>query len=132
MCRRCSECVGMSHHWMAEPLPPDEPDEYLPGDYACKHCEQRGDSCDTCAGDGCLGGNEAEQCPDCNSEGVIPLPTDPLQIAALTLLDLWDDWDADARQAAQQAQDSRVYRAEMAERIAKLLARVIPDLTPNP
>jgi hypothetical protein len=71
-CRRCSDCVGMSHHWMADPMPEDDP-EWAPGDYACKHCEQRGDGCEACAGDGYLDGDEAKPCLACKQEGVVPL-----------------------------------------------------------
>ena len=66
-CRRCSECEGMSHHWIADPRDPTEGD-WKPGDYACKHCEVRGDGCENCDDDGC---------PACNYECVIPLGAEP-------------------------------------------------------
>lgn len=73
-CRRCSECVGMNHHWTPGPLAPDDP-EWQPGDYACKHCEQRGDGCPECEEDGCEteGVMSSDPCGKCGGEGVIPL-----------------------------------------------------------
>ena len=62
-CRRCGECIGMSHHWMPDPMNPDD-DEWRPGDYACKHCDQRGNCCPDC---------DEEGCKRCDGEGVIPL-----------------------------------------------------------
>lgn len=59
-------------------MDPDD-EEFEPGDYACKHCHQRGDGCERCAGDGELWGEgdegyeDASLCPDCNGEGVVPL-----------------------------------------------------------
>lgn len=71
-CRRCSVCEGMSHHWIADPRDPDD-DEWEPGEYACKHCDQRGDGCNECSGDGYLEGDESQLCWTCAAEGVIPL-----------------------------------------------------------
>ena len=44
-CRRCSECEGMTHHWL-----PDC-DDAVPPTYTavCKHCEAVGDECPVCA-----------------------------------------------------------------------------------
>ena len=50
-CRRCSECKGATHHWIAN--------GYF---YDCKHCEAKGDECETCGGEGC---------DDCHHEGVV-------------------------------------------------------------
>lgn len=77
-CRRCSECEGRSHHWIADPMDPDDA-EWEPGDHGCKHCSQRGDGCDRCAGDGQLFNDDngydddAPLCPDCRGEGVVPI-----------------------------------------------------------
>lgn len=62
-CRRCSECKGMSHHWIADPRSPDDA-EWQPGDYGCKHCDVRGDACENCGEDGC---------PACDYEAVVAL-----------------------------------------------------------
>lgn len=83
-CRRCSECEGMSHHWTPDPMAPDD-DNWEPGDYACKHCEQRGDECGECEGTGWgpyiaayvaggeIIGPDCEPCKTCKGEGVLPL-----------------------------------------------------------
>lgn len=68
-CRRCSECVGCSHHWIEDMLDPDD-DEFEPGDYGCKHCHRRGDWCKTCCGEGLVDG---EGCTTCDGEGVVPI-----------------------------------------------------------
>jgi hypothetical protein len=93
-CRRCSECEGMSHHWIADPIDPDHP-EYVPGDHACKHCDQRGDGCDLCAGDGRLLDDElsfddAPICPNCNGEGVLPVSGDTGEVEDEPTLHLGD------------------------------------------
>lgn len=44
-------------------MDPDD-EEWQPGDYGCKHCDQRGDCCPIC---------EEEGCVRCDGEGVIPL-----------------------------------------------------------
>ena len=81
-CRRCNVCEGASHHWLADPINPEDEDEDrrdLQGDHACKHCPQRGDSCNRCGGDGILFSDDDEydsddpQCPDCKAEGVISI-----------------------------------------------------------
>ena len=73
-CRNCSVCEGASHHWIPDPLAEDDPD-YAPGDYACKHCEQRGDGCEACDGTGVAVDSEMsgedETCQECNGEGAI-------------------------------------------------------------
>ena len=59
VCRWCSVCEGMAHHWMEEPT--------LTKDYVCKHCPAIGRVCDACEG-----GDEADQdCPICQGDGVI-------------------------------------------------------------
>ena len=60
-CRRCTECIGASHHWIADP----QADPDLP-EYGCKHCSQRGCECSACGGAGR---------PLCNGEGVIATST---------------------------------------------------------
>jgi hypothetical protein len=62
-CPRCSDCVGYTHHWMPDSMDPED-EEYEPGDFACKHCDQRGDECPECLGEGCKA---------CDGEGVIPI-----------------------------------------------------------
>lgn len=64
----------MSHHWIPDPLDPED-DKWQPGDYACKHCEQRGNECRKCSG---YGTDRPEPqgpgiCPECDGEGVIQL-----------------------------------------------------------
>lgn len=79
-CRRCADCRGMSHHWTPDPLAYDD-DEFEPGDYACKHCDQRGDDCPDCGGVGVLDSGGSDQsgkfievpCERCMAEGVVPL-----------------------------------------------------------
>src|ERR1700722_6474829 len=82
-CRKCSECVGMKHHWnadAADSLPPDHED-FAPGDYGCKHCDQRGRECPDCGGDGSVDSGGFQPwgspidvgCPTCKGEGVIPI-----------------------------------------------------------
>jgi hypothetical protein len=76
-CRRCSECEGRTHHWMADPHDPDNADDEdreLPGDFGCKHCEQRGDECGDCEGAYPLEiDEEAALCLTCGGEGVVPI-----------------------------------------------------------
>lgn len=93
-CRRCSECKNASHHWTPDPMDPDD-SEYQPGDYACKHCDQRGNCCPCC---------EEQGCAACDGEGVIPLG-DWIQSAAEEIHDQLDDIEGEAGQVAQVAQD---------------------------
>jgi hypothetical protein len=65
VCRRCTTCEGMRHHWIEDP---DEDDPDAP-DYACKHCDARGVECEVCDGDGT--DEDGELCAVCNTEGVI-------------------------------------------------------------
>jgi hypothetical protein len=116
MCRRCSNCVGMSHHWIADPMAPDD-EEFQSGDYACKHCEQRGDGCDECNGDGYLEGHESKPCTVCNQEGVVPLSSAPIDVTARRIFDLFEHWDGEAQQAAQAAQNPVAYVETMLARI---------------
>jgi len=79
-CRRCSECQGMSHHWMensnfamdescGEFFDPDEPTDCT---HICKHCDARGEECGICGGEGCSA---------CGGEGVVELlPDHPARI----------------------------------------------------
>jgi hypothetical protein len=55
-CPRCSDCIGMTHHWLPNAS------EAFPAWYDCKHCDQKGYDC-TCDGAGC---------DECNNEGVRP------------------------------------------------------------
>lgn len=71
-CRRCSVCDGSTHHWLPDPLAPED-DEWEPGEYACKHCDQRGNGCGHCHGDGYIDGDESQPCRACEGEGVIAL-----------------------------------------------------------
>jgi len=121
-CRRCSGCVGMSHHWMADPLSLDDP-EWMPGDYACKHCEQRGEGCEDCAGDGYQMGDESQPCKTCGEEGVIPIATTPIDITVYRIIESWEDWAAEALQAAQQAQNRRAAIEVMHARLTEVLTR---------
>ena len=105
-CRRCSECDGMSHHWIPDPQPLDDP-EYMPGDYACKHCDYRGDGCETCAGDGYLDGDESKPCERCSQEGVVPLLIGPTDLAIRTIIDNWIDWDGRVGQISARAKRRR-------------------------
>lgn len=113
-CRRCSECDGMSHHWIPDPMDPSDPD-YLPGDYACKHCEQRGDCCDECSEEGC---------ESCNHEGVIPLT--PAEHLAGLILARWERMEATAGQASQAAQDSDVGACLMLQYVVETIEEVYP------
>ena len=66
-CRRCSECVGMSHHWMLEC------DEKSPqGFFRCKHCDTVGMECALCDGSGRDNPLSKDAiCPECDGEGVV-------------------------------------------------------------
>lgn len=70
-CRRCSDCQGMTHHWI-------EGDDFS-GDgeaggseFVCKHCEQPGRECDQCEGLGCFEEVDCYAvCAHCDGEGVV-------------------------------------------------------------
>ncbi len=54
-CRRCTECEGRTHHWFPDPhdrADLDDEDRLLKGAYGCKHCDQRGEECPVCGGEG--------------------------------------------------------------------------------
>lgn len=81
MCRRCSDCVGMSHHWMDNTDFGDE-DERIENNsttHVCKHCEAMGDECGECNGEGEVdtGGQTpwgewiSVPCPECGGEGIV-------------------------------------------------------------
>jgi hypothetical protein len=59
VCRWCSICEGMAHHWCEEPL--------MPRVYYCLHCPVIGYRCDAC--------NDGEgadlTCSLCGGEGVV-------------------------------------------------------------
>lgn len=78
MCRRCSECEGMSHHWMENTSfgDDDEIKENNSTTHLCKHCDAMGDECEECFGDGYdpLAPEDEEDpapCQNCNGEGVL-------------------------------------------------------------
>jgi hypothetical protein len=64
-CPRCSDCVGMTHHWI-----PNASEARPGGWYDCRHCGTKGQECAVCSGEGC---------DKCNHEGVFSMviPTDP-------------------------------------------------------
>ncbi len=71
-CRRCSECRDYRHHWIAD-VRDEEDDDYLPGYYACKHCDARGDECVPCEGGGTSSGKEGPNeplCELCGGDGI--------------------------------------------------------------
>lgn len=82
MCRRCSDCQNMSHHWMWNSAYTGEIDA---AEFCCKHCNALGDTCAECHGDGCAPSYGEEDppklhpeygmgpspCPECDGEGVI-------------------------------------------------------------
>jgi hypothetical protein len=69
-CRRCSECAGMSHHWLPNPdFGNDEPSAISRDcEYVCKHCPALGNACLACVGE--WDGDDSE-CPFCNGEEVV-------------------------------------------------------------
>jgi hypothetical protein len=69
-CRRCAECETYLHHWIDDLRDPDG-DEFLPGDYGCKHCGARGQQCSACDGTGCW--NDSRNCSLCKGEGVVQM-----------------------------------------------------------
>lgn len=75
-CRRCSECQGMTHHWMPNDdfgNDPDEAEDPTGNEYACKHCDAVGDECSPCEGAGEIVDEIAGiciECPSCVGEGV--------------------------------------------------------------
>src|SRR5574338_1654408 len=79
-CRRCTECVGMTHHWMPDMRDP-EGDDFEPGDYGWKYCGVRGVECPDCGGEGVIdtGGSlpwgewVGVGCEVCKAEGVVPM-----------------------------------------------------------
>lgn len=73
-CRRCSECDGMSHHWIpnSDFGNDDEPEEISEAEYVCKHCDVLGEDCLHCFGDGDEPGlDRQEPCCVCDGEGVV-------------------------------------------------------------
>lgn len=114
-CRRCSECRDCSHHWIPDLMADDDP-EYEPGEYACKHCDVRGNACPECSGDGCT---------TCGGEGVLSLNHTNPRAVAVEIINHWDEWEGEAMQAAQQAQDSQVYYEEMALKLTLVLSNLI-------
>jgi hypothetical protein len=54
-CRRCSECVGMLHHWIENPdfgNSEDEAEYRTDVEFLCKHCDAMGMECAACEGTG--------------------------------------------------------------------------------
>lgn len=100
-CRRCSVCVGQSHHWLDNPdcmrydsetglaLNDDGEVVNVFATHVCKHCPALGDECPACQGAGLIehgtgqpnseGGELTVDitCPDCNGEGVRLYDPDP-------------------------------------------------------
>lgn len=74
-CRRCSECEGMSHHWLPNPdyCNDEAPEELQYAGWICKHCNAVGDDCGSCYGIGIT--EDEEDCHDCEGEGVIEIRT---------------------------------------------------------
>ena len=75
MCRRCSECSAMTHHWIYNSGFGSESEEIENNatTHVCKHCDAVGNVCRECDGDGysresSLGDNP---CAECGGEGVI-------------------------------------------------------------
>ena len=68
-CRKCSQCAGASHHWIATPMPPNQ--DWRGREYACKHCDQCGEECCECDGAGNVAG---VMCEACSGDGVVLLP----------------------------------------------------------
>lgn len=78
-CRRCGECEGCNHHWIADAgvdSMADSNEPTLDGFFGCKHCEQRGEECPVCEGAGVEPDEdefaEPVECSCCKGEGVIP------------------------------------------------------------
>lgn len=73
-CMRCTECYGFSHHWFSDLRDQYRDPDFQPGGYGCKHCEQRGNACETCWTDKFVViGKRRETCPTCGGEGVVPM-----------------------------------------------------------
>ena len=68
VCRRCTVCEDMPHHWLPDP-DMSEPPRY---DHICKHCDAVGQSCDLCEGDGIDSDDEEGEnvCGACDGAGV--------------------------------------------------------------
>lgn len=95
-------------------MAPDDPN-FFPGDYACKHCDQRGKCCENC---------DEEGCDECQHQGVIPLT--PSEHVAGVIMARWESWVAQAEQASQTTQDSRTGEAMMQQRLIDVIEEVYP------
>lgn len=79
MCKRCSDCRGMSHHWMPNYYFDDEDFEDNSTTHCCKHCDAVGNECHECCGEGEVDSGGTDErgsflslpCLECNGEGVI-------------------------------------------------------------
>lgn len=79
-CRRCDDCKGQDHHWLAELImdPRLSPIEDPVADHVCKHCPVVGMTCEACDGDGVvvsetwMGGDE--ECRSCRGHGIKIVP----------------------------------------------------------
>lgn len=75
-CRRCTECVDMTHHWLPNPAFGDDGRENNQAEYVCKHCPQLGDECCECYGDGRIvefDDIDGWFCVECGGEGVVAI-----------------------------------------------------------
>jgi len=123
-CRRCSECRNNSHHWM------DNPDCYSEADpsHVCKHCEETGNECEYCCGDGC--GDAEQSCVNCNGEGVVSAGEETVirevaNDAARLIVESWRNIEEDAGRAACQAQDDAAGTSTMIARIQETVEDAI-------
>lgn len=79
MCRRCDDCVDMSHHWVENTAFGDDEEriENNSTTHLCKHCDAMGNECDECGGCGGDGEVDADgewntfPCAECGGEGVV-------------------------------------------------------------
>ena len=70
-CRKCSECLDNSHHWIPNSSFGDDsaPEELQDVEFVCKHCEAEGTECEICFGSGV--GEFENCCTECSGEGVL-------------------------------------------------------------
>jgi len=59
---------------MPDPKSLDD-DDFEPGEFGCKHCDQRGNECPVCGGSGLgyISDDDAVMCSTCDGEGVVPM-----------------------------------------------------------
>jgi len=100
--------------------------------HICKHCDQQGQECPACCGDGIDPETLTGLCGFCRGEGVIPyerheLLTDLSGSAAREILDHWDGWEAEAGQQSQQYQ-APVEAIVMQARIGVVIEKSLIEL----